>query len=68
MKALLVIVFFFLLGAFFIITNNNLHLNNSEELRAFSTHYIGWFEKLFSNGKQVTGYVIHSNWLPSDKP
>lgn len=63
-KTILCIGFFLFLGAAFIISNHNLHLNVHDELRIFSQAYLGWFATLATHGVHITGYVVHSEWLP----
>ena len=64
LKILMLLVIFICLGALFIISNENLHLNNTEEREVFLKSYNDWFSNLFENTKNVTGYVLKSEWLP----
>jgi hypothetical protein len=64
MKIFLAICMFLLLGAFFIISNENLSLKESSNFDEFTDMYYDWLGSLFENGKELTGNVINSEWLP----
>ncbi|MDO8459881.1 MAG: hypothetical protein Q7S74_02110 [Nanoarchaeota archaeon] len=64
MKTALLLIEFILIGTLFIVSNNNLHLNIKEERAKFTTLYYGWLGSLVSQGSQISGYVIKSQWLP----
>jgi uncharacterized protein YxeA len=64
MKIILTILIFLILGAFFIISNENLALRDSNAFDQFTDLYYDWLNSLFDNGKDITGYVVNSDWLP----
>jgi len=64
MRTLFIILIFLALGAFFIISNHNLHIGAKAEFEKFSGLYYSWLSGLFDNAKDITGYVIKSDWLP----
>lgn len=64
MKFYIFLIKFLFIGSLFIVSNNNLHLSEPIELQQFSDLFLGWLQTLLSHGKQITGYVIDSEWLP----
>ena len=64
MKIILVILIFLLMGAFFIVGNGDLALKDADKMERFRGLYYDWLTNLFDNGKQITGYVVDSEWLP----
>ncbi len=58
------VVMFLLIGAFFIVSNNNIHLGISEERAKLSGIYYNWVNSLFDKVKEITSYVVKSEWLP----
>ena len=55
---------FLLIGALFIISNQNLRINKDTDFKKFAGLYYSWFGSLFDNLKDLSGYVIKSEWLP----
>lgn len=60
----MIFLLFLFLGALFIISNGNLHLRDKNEFVKFSGAYYSWLSGLFTNAKQLTGYIAKSEWLP----
>ena len=65
MKLLIISFMFFALGALFIICNERLALHDPDARDIFGHKYFLWLSSLFSNGAKITGYVVHSDWLPT---
>lgn len=66
MKIWIVAMKFLLIGALFIVSNQNLYLNNVDDRRNFYDLYYDWMNNLFGHAKQITGYVVNSEWLPKN--
>lgn len=64
MKLALAVLKFFFISALIIVSNENLALSDPMSRHEFSDRYYDWMRGLFINVKQVTGYVINSEWLP----
>lgn len=64
MKIVIFLMMFLLIGAFFIVANDNLYLKNPEQRAQFAKSYYGWFEKVFTNTRTISGYAINLDWLP----
>ena len=60
----MLLIIFLILGAFFIISNENLALSDRTNFDVFKDLYYEWLINLFENSKEITGYVINSDWLP----
>ena len=67
MRVLMVLVMFLLFGLFFIVSNQGLKLGVEEDRVALGRAYYSWAENLFDGGVEVTGYVVNSEWIPSNK-
>jgi len=65
MKIILFVIIFFLLGAFFIISEHNLKLANPSDRTELGKFYFNWLGQIFENSRNVVGYVIKLDWLPS---
>lgn len=65
MKILLGVLFFLALGAFFIISNYNLALYEDSNTALFKVYYGQWVDSLIDQVGGITGYVVNSDWLPS---
>lgn len=65
MKIPIIIVKLLFLGALVIISNHNLHLSDQTQREAFVGFYSEWLGNLFTQGAEVTSYVIKFEWLPS---
>ncbi len=65
-KLILIVFVFLVLGALFIVSNDRLALGKAENLAQFKQDYYFWLSHLFSNSKGVVGYVVQSEWLPSE--
>lgn len=57
---------FLIIGALFIISNQNLALSDGDNFAKFRVSYYSWFSHIFDNGKNIAGYVVKSEWLPSE--
>lgn len=66
MKVVLALVKVLFLGALFIISNQQLYLSDSNDFQEFTEDYGNWLSNIFDYGKEITGFVIRSNWLPSE--
>lgn len=66
MKIPIVVVKLLFLGALFILSNNNLHITDDIERGQFFDYYQAWIENLFSQGVEVTGYLVKFEWLPNE--
>ena len=66
MKIIMALVMFLVLGALFIVSNENLILRDEGDFDKFSELYYDWLSGLFDNGRQITGYVVNSEWLPDN--
>lgn len=64
MKTYLFILKFLLLGALFLVSNNQLHLSDAQDRGVFYDLYVEWITRLISQGVDLTGYVVGSDWLP----
>ena len=64
MRVIMTILIFLILGAFFIISNENLALKEKDNFETLKDRYLEWLGNLFDNTKDLTGYVINSDWLP----
>ncbi len=64
MRLFLLVGMFLLIGVFFIISPQGLHLLQLSERTVFYHQYWLWLSSLFDRGKDMTGDVIHSKWLP----
>lgn len=58
------VIMFLFIGAFFMISQNNLALNSSENIDKFASAYVAWFNRIFENAGDLTGYVLKMKWLP----
>lgn len=65
MKLIIILIKFFFVGTLFIVSNNNLHLGIDSERQAFFDISLSWLHELFDNVKDLTGYVVNSEWLPN---
>ena len=65
MKIPILIIKLLFIGALFIVSNHNLHLADSHERDVFMNFYSSWLDNLFSQGLDVTGYIVKFEWLPS---
>ena len=72
MRITFLVLLFLFTGAFFIISNENLDLNLPNERMVFFEGYYNWVLSLVhgsvDNVKQVTSFVIKSEWLPEVPP
>lgn len=67
MKILVLITIkFLLISALFIISNGNLHIRDAEERGIFFDAYSSWAKGVFSQGAEIVGYVVNSQWLPDE--
>jgi hypothetical protein len=64
MRAVIILMAFLILGGLFIVSNNDLALKDSGNIGELGERYYDWIGNLFGNGKEFTGYVINSDWLP----
>ena len=64
MKAVIIVLKVLFLGALFIVSNHNLYLNDGSDREVFYDMYTSWLSDLFSQGAELTGYLIKSEWLP----
>lgn len=64
MKITILVLKFLFVAALFIVSNNNLHLSVPQERDTFVMMYNAWFGSIFDQFKEVTGYVVNSEWLP----
>ncbi|NCN99357.1 hypothetical protein COU62_03065 [Candidatus Pacearchaeota archaeon CG10_big_fil_rev_8_21_14_0_10_35_219] len=67
MKVPIIILKLLFLGALFIVANHNLHLGIDVEREQFFGYYMSWVSNLFSQGVDVTAYVIKFEWLPNEQ-
>ena len=65
-KIYLIIVIFLLMNAFFIISENNLKLNDSENIKIFTSSYVNWFKDIGNNLGTITGNVVNLTWVPTN--
>lgn len=66
MKPAIIIVKFLFVGALFLVSTHGLHLSDSHDLDTFFELYYGWLNNLFDRSLELTGYMVHSEWLPSN--
>ncbi|NCO11376.1 hypothetical protein CO038_01670 [Candidatus Pacearchaeota archaeon CG_4_9_14_0_2_um_filter_39_13] len=66
MKIPIIVIKLLFLGALFIISNHNLHLTDSSERDVFFDYYSNWVGNLFTQGAEVTGYLVKFKWLPNE--
>ncbi len=64
MKIGLIILKLLFLGALFIISNHELYLKETNDRNIFLNMYSSWLETLFTQGLEVTTYVVKFEWLP----
>lgn len=57
---------FLFIGVLFIVSNNNLHLSEEQDLTKFFDLFYSWLSGLFSRVREITGYVVDSEWLPKE--
>ncbi len=67
MKLLAFVLVFLLFGAFYIISNENLALSKKQDALQFGRMYYNWLGELISNAQGITGFLVHADWLPSNK-
>jgi len=65
-RLIMFILMFLLIGAFWIVNNNNIHLSQGESRMELGQLYYNWLGNIFSNVKDVTGYVVKMEWLPNN--
>jgi len=65
MKVTIIILKFLFLGALFIVSNQNLYLGQSLDRTEFVHSFYSWIDTLVQHAYQITGYVVDSEWLPS---
>jgi len=65
LKIFLAVIKFLFIGALFIISNNHLYIGTSVDFSIFRGMYFDWLNSLFDYGRDITAYVIDSQWLPS---
>jgi len=63
---LLILIKFLLISALFIISNGNLHVRDSVERGVFFDAYATWMKNVFTQGADIVGYVVNSQWLPNE--
>ncbi|MBS3071559.1 hypothetical protein J4408_01070 [Candidatus Pacearchaeota archaeon] len=66
MKLTIIAIKFLFVGALFIVSNNQLYLSDSHDLNQFYDMYHLWLSNVFDNVKQLTSYVVKSEWLPEE--
>ena len=66
MKLYLILIKFLFLGALFIVSNNHLYLSHQEDFTTFGNMYYSWMSTLFDHAKQITFFVVKSEWLPNE--
>jgi len=66
MKFYIFLIKFLFLGSLFIVSNHNLYLSDNEDRQAFYAEFNYWLDTLFTHGRQITSYVIDSEWLPQE--
>ena len=66
MKVWILVVKFLFIGALFIVSNNHLNLAIEENFDSFRVLYFDWLTTLYNHGARVTGFVVDSEWLPSE--
>ena len=66
MKLYLLLIKFLFLGALFIVSNNHFYLSQQEDFTKFSNLYYSWMSTLFDQAKQITLFVVKSEWLPDE--
>lgn len=66
MKLSLTIIKFLFIGMLFIVSNNNLYLKDTDDRQIFLDSFYSWINGLLSHAYEITGYVINSEWLPSN--
>lgn len=64
MKIFLAVLKFLFLGALLIISNQQLYLTDSEDFGQFRESYVNWLGDVFDFGKEITVFVVKSNWVP----
>jgi hypothetical protein len=66
MKATLIVLLliFLLVGAYMIKSYYDYSFKNKDDTRNFVVKLGSWLIQVGSNVKDVTGYVIHKQWLP----
>jgi hypothetical protein len=64
MKFLMIILMVLVLGALLIVSNNNLALSDSKDVKEFSSIWVDWTEKIFSNVGEITGNAVKLDWTP----
>ncbi len=64
MKISLIILKLLFLGALFIVSNHELYLKEAGDRNTFINMYSSWLDTLFTQGLEVTTYVVKFEWLP----
>jgi len=64
MKITIILIKFLFVGALFIISNHQLYLSNQQQMDEFFDRYYNWLSLIFENAMEVSGYVVHSAWIP----
>lgn len=62
----LVVIKFFFVSALFIISNGDLNLRDQNDRMMFMDEYSVWLKGIFHHGSEIGGYVVNSQWLPSN--
>ncbi len=65
MKFFLAFLKFLFIGALFIVSNNHLYLSLPSDFSTFQHLYYDWLTNIFEYGKELSGYAVKSQWLPS---
>ena len=67
MKISLILLKFLFIGALFIVSTHNFHLSDKDDFDSFVSLYKVWVSSLFDNMKDISGYIVKSEWLPGDR-
>lgn len=66
MKLSIIVIKFLFIGALFIVSTQNLYLSDGDDLDKFTELYYSWLSGIFSNLKEMSAYVVKSEWLPGE--
>ncbi len=64
MKVSFIVLKVIVLSALLIISNGNLALRDGQNRELFWNQYHVWLSSAFDKAAYITGYMIHSDWLP----
>jgi hypothetical protein len=67
MKLSIFIFKFLLIGALFIVSNEVLYMQDAGDREEFVGMYTAWLGNIFSHVRDITGYVVNNEWLPSEE-